>query len=128
MVTVTSNGPRLNVGSMPIMLNPSTGVQNLTISSSVQSNARSIIGSGAPVTILTNALDDFPPSPSLHISIRENIGSYVAFSDPLRMSLTCWRPLGSAAADDALVIPPLSLDTNVNARLAVLLSSAYPSH
>ena len=57
--------------------------------------------------------------------MREKIGSHVDLSDPLWMSFTCCRPLGRAAADDAFVMPPLSLDTNVSARLAVLLVDAH---
>lgn len=72
VVAVTSKAPRLNVGvgSTPTMLNLESGVQNLTISFSVQSNTNTIIGYGAP---LTNASEELFPS-SLHI-MRENIGS-----------------------------------------------------
>jgi hypothetical protein len=40
------------------------------------------------------------------------------------MSFTCCRPLGRAPADNAFVMPPLSLDTNVNAHFDVLVVDA----
>ena len=87
MVTVTSNDPRLKIGSIPTMVTGGDEVQNLTRSLSVQSKANIIIGYGAPVTIQTYASGDLALSLSLHIIINENSGS---ISDmDLLISLTC---------------------------------------
>ena len=48
---------------MPKILKEDDDVQNLTRSSSVQSNAIIIMGKGAPVTILTNESGDLELSP-----------------------------------------------------------------
>ena len=56
VVTVTSNPPRLKVGSTDKMAWLSL-VQNLSRSFKVQSNVSKVIGSGAPVTIWTNDLE-----------------------------------------------------------------------
>ena len=116
MVTVTSKAPRLKVGSMPKILKEDD-VQNLTRSSSVQSNANIIMGKGASVTIRTSESGDLELSPSLHIIINANKGSTAGVIF-LRISLTCCLPRGMVAAECAVVT---LLATKLSVRLAVLL-------
>ena len=52
VVTVTSNAPKLKVGSTHKIVYRSV-VQNRSRSFKVQSNVSKVIGSGAPVTIRT---------------------------------------------------------------------------
>ena len=98
MVTVA---PRLKVGSIPKILKEVYDVQNLTRSSSVQSNVN-IMGKEAPVTILTNESGDLELSP-LHIIINVNKQSTTVVI--LQMSLTCCLPRGMLAAECAVVLP-----------------------
>ena len=102
---------------MPRILNEVDGVQNLTRSSSVQSNASIIIGKGAAVTIRTKEFGDLELSVSLHIIINVKSGSE---DDGIffLMSLTCCRPRGILPAECAVV---MSLDVKASVRFAVLL-------
>ena len=121
-MTVTSNAPRLNVGSIPRMLIGEGAVQNLTRSFSVQSKANTIIGYGAPFTIRTNASGALALSLSLHIIINEKRGSVPDLD--LHMSLTCCLLRGRVEAEPALSIPPTSFDTKFKARFAVMVDEA----
>ena len=102
---------------MPKILKEDNDAQNLTRSSSVQSNANIIMGKGAPVTIQTNEPGDLELSPSLYTIINVNKGSTAGVIF-LRISLTCCLPRGMAAAKCAVVT---LLATKLSVRLAVLL-------